>query len=120
LPFFILSAVQAKLHHKGVRELTKEVVLNDRLILVNRLTIDTEFVKNGKKHKKIALDFKVSSRDYHDITTLLYENWFVVKVPSENLEFTASIHTYSTSLTNLYEEGAVGGFQLELVEVFEQ
>jgi Protein of unknown function (DUF3219) len=119
LSFFILSASKGELHHKGVRELTNEVVLNDRLISVNRLTIEPAFVKNGKKHKKIAFDFKVSSKDYHDITTLLYKNGFVVKVPSENLEFNASIHTYSTSLTNLYEEGAVGDFQLELVEVIE-
>lgn len=53
---------------------------------------------------------------YHDVTTLLYRNDFVVNIPSEELEFQAEIYTFWTSFTNLYEQGAVGDFHLELIE----
>ena len=66
---------------------------------------------------KITIDFKVSSEEYHDITTLLYKGIFDVKIPERDLSFRANIQQYSTSVTNLYEKGQVGEFQLSLLEV---
>lgn len=92
-------------------------------VIINHVTIDAtnfyqEMVTNntGKDIIKIGLDFKVKSADYHEITTLLYANDFHVKVPVKGLEFQATIHTYSTSITNLYEKDNVGDFKLELIE----
>ena len=79
-------------------------------ILINNLQRETS------ERIKISFDFIVTHEDYHNVTTLLYENDFIVKVPEENLEFPATISNYSTSITNLYEEGAEGEFKLELIE----
>ena len=70
----------------------------------------------GKELRKIGFDFKVTSEEYHEITTLLYEMNFQVNIPAKNIEFPATIHTYSTSITNLYEENQVGDFKLTLIE----
>ncbi len=86
-------------------------------IFINNYPIEVEnFQHDDFNHRKINVDFIVKHEDYHDITTLLYENDFIVKVPEENLEFPATITNYSTSITNLYEEGAEGEFKLELTE----
>ncbi|MEC5425469.1 DUF3219 family protein [Virgibacillus sp. C22-A2] len=91
-------------------------------VIINNLTIDglnfheDTVTKEGKELHKVSFDFKVKHDDYHDITTLLYQNDFLVKVPDKNLRFSATIYNYSTSITNLYEENAVGDFKLELVE----
>jgi len=69
-----------------------------------------------KEKLKVSFVFEVTSEDYHDVTTLLYKNDFMVKVPDEDLEFPAVITNYSTSITNLYEQGAVGTFKVELIE----
>ncbi|PLR66822.1 DUF3219 family protein [Bacillus sp. UMB0893] len=74
-------------------------------------------VKEGRALHKITLDFKVKSSEYHEITTLLYNQNFKVNVPGVNLAFQGTISNYITSLINLYEEGAVGDFHLELIEV---
>lgn len=66
--------------------------------------------------RKITFDFEVTSEEYHDITTLLYKNDFMVTLPGKNIHFPATISNYSTSVTNLYEENQVGSFHLELVE----
>lgn len=66
---------------------------------------------------KITIDFKVHSSDYHEITTLLYNQTFEVNVPDENLSFKGTIINYTASLTNLYVEGAEGDFHLELMEI---
>jgi hypothetical protein len=95
-----------------------EVILNDVRIKVS--SYQEEVVhdkKTGAPLQSILFEFKVTSEDYHKITTLLYENNFVVKVPERNLEFRGTINHYSTSLTNLYEENAVGDFRLGLIEV---
>lgn len=92
------------------------------MVIIDGLTIDAlnfqeETVKKaGSELKKVSFDFKVTTEDYHDVTTLLYKNNFRVKVPGKRLEFPAVIHNYSTSITNLYEAGAVGDFKLELIE----
>ncbi|QKY71772.1 DUF3219 family protein [Lentibacillus sp. CBA3610] len=84
---------------------------------ISAFNVRTDSVnKNGKELTKVSFDFKVTHEDYHDVTVLLYENDFVVKVPGKNLEFPAAISSYSTSITNLYEPGTVGDFKLELTE----
>ncbi|MGM8366185.1 DUF3219 family protein [Virgibacillus sp. W0181] len=67
--------------------------------------------------QQICIDFKVTSEEYHDITTLLYKGTFEVKVPEKGLKFTGNIQKYSTSITNLYQKGQVGEFKLCLREV---
>jgi hypothetical protein len=42
---------------------------------------------------------------------------FDLKIPQSNEEFRAEIFNYATSVTNLYEENAVGDFSLVLLEV---
>jgi len=96
-----------------------EVILNDVRIKVSgygeEVIIDS---KTGSELYKINFDFKVrSGKEYHDITTLLYKTTFDVKVPERELEFRGTIYNYSTSITNLYKENAVGDFKLELLEV---
>ncbi|MEI3598466.1 MULTISPECIES: DUF3219 family protein [unclassified Oceanobacillus] len=91
-------------------------------VVLNELKLDAQNVKEeiredkGKVRKFIAFDFKVHSDDYHDVTTELYKNDFLVRVPERNLEFQAVIHNYSTSVTDLYVQDAVGDFKLELIE----
>ncbi|OES46404.1 DUF3219 family protein [Domibacillus iocasae] len=96
--------------------MVQTVILNDTPIQVTDYHEETIIHKEtGKSVPKIKLQFKVTNEAYHDITTLLYEMDFQVKVPEKNLDFPATIHAYSTSVTNLYEEGAVGDFSLELI-----
>ncbi|UJL46786.1 DUF3219 family protein [Virgibacillus sp. NKC19-16] len=91
-------------------------------VIINDLTINAEnyheetVTKEGKDLLKIGFDFKVRSDESHDVTTLLYKNDFTVQVPGRIPEFSATIYKYSTSITNLSEEGAVGDFKLELIE----
>jgi hypothetical protein len=91
-----------------------EIFLNDRSFKVTKY--EEEIV--GGLHK-ITVDFKVTSEEYHDVTTLLYKGTFDVKVPANGLAFKGTIHEYSTSITNLYEKGQVGVFHLSLLEVLE-
>jgi len=65
---------------------------------------------------KVCFEFLVNHEEYHDITTLLYKNDFIVTIPKEDIKFPAIISNYSTSITNLYEKDAVGEFRLELSE----
>lgn len=90
--------------------MTQKILINNFPLEVNNLQRETS------ERIKISFDFIVTHEDYHNVTTLLYENDFIVKVPEENLEFPATITNYSTSITNLYEEGAEGEFKLELIE----
>ena len=66
---------------------------------------------------KISVDFNVTSEDYHDVTTLLYNGTFDVKIPERNVVFRGTIHEYSTSITNLYVKGQIGQYKLTLMEV---
>ncbi len=92
--------------------LIKEIILYDSVIHIENYKEETE---NGLL--KILIDFKVNSEEYHNITTLLYKGIFDVKVPEKELAFRGKIQQYSTSITNLYEKGQVGEFQLSLLEV---
>ncbi|PLR95291.1 DUF3219 family protein [Bacillus sp. T33-2] len=91
--------------------MVKEILLNDTLIHINSYQQETV---NGLI--KISVEFKVTSKEYHDITTLLYEETFDVNVPERDLSFKGKIHQYSTSVTNLYEKGRVGTYKLSLIE----
>lgn len=92
--------------------MVSQILLNDTSIRVESYD---ESVNEGLKH--ICVDFKVTSDDYHTMTTLLYEGTFCVKVPEKRLAFTGTIQEYSTSITNLYEKDKVGDFKLCLKEV---
>jgi hypothetical protein len=94
--------------------LVNEIILNETSIRVYKYD---EEIENGLI--KITVQFNVSSEEYHDITTLLYNGTFNVKIPERELSFRASIHQYSTSFTNLYIKGQVGEFTLSLLEVKE-
>ncbi|MBM7664095.1 hypothetical protein JOC25_000551 [Solibacillus kalamii] len=65
---------------------------------------------------KVSVIFDVTSKEYHDIATLLYNGTFDVKIPEKELMFRGTIYNYSTSVTNLYEENQVGQYTLTLVE----
>lgn len=97
---------------KGDDVLVKEIILNDTHIQLDSYNEEKE---NGLH--KISVQFKVTSDEYHDITTLLYKGTFEVKVPERALAFRGTIQQYSTSVTNLYEKGQVGDFKLCLLEV---
>jgi len=94
--------------------LVNEIILNETTINVYNYEEKTE---NGLH--KMSVEFKVTSEEYHDITTLLYKGTFDVKVPERNLSFRAKIYQYSTSFTNLYIKGQIGYFKLVLLEVKE-
>ncbi|WP_243298698.1 DUF3219 family protein [Bacillus litorisediminis] len=94
-----------------------QVLLNDVSIDAENFYTDTINSKtSNEKQRLIGFEFKVSSQEYHRITTLLYENDFNIKVPEKNLEFRGKINSYSTSITNLYKENEVGIFKLEIIE----
>ncbi|NIK13159.1 DUF3219 family protein [Alkalibacillus almallahensis] len=88
-----------------------QVDINDVFIDVDQCEVTQH---QGKQ--LIKLDFQVTHEDYHDITVLFYENDFRVKIPSEGIDQHATIHRYYTSFTNLYVEGNVGDFHVELIE----
>ncbi|GAE35967.1 DUF3219 family protein [Halalkalibacter akibai] len=89
--------------------MVNEVILNDVPIKVINYRKDIQ-----GESVKILFDFHVSSEDYHRITTLLYQMNFDVEIPEENWMFRGSITNYYTSFTNLYLEGQVGVFHLEI------
>lgn len=92
--------------------MVKEIILNDTSIHVDSFKEDRD-----ENLYRICVDFKVTSEEYHAITTLLYEEKFNIKVPEKGLTFRGNIQEYSTSITNLYEKGQVGDFSLCLREL---
>ena len=94
--------------------MVKEIILNDTVMKIDH------YVEEKVNHlNKISIDFKVTSEDYHDVTTLLYKGTFTIRVPERDLAFKGTIQEYSTSVTNLYEKDQVGDFKLTLLEVEE-
>ncbi|WP_042456863.1 DUF3219 family protein [Neobacillus dielmonensis] len=91
------------------------------MILLNDTEIDVYQYEEDQVNglQLISVKFKVTSDQYHDITTLLYKGTFQVHVPEQNLSFTGTIHQYFTSFTNLYEKGQTGDFSLSLLEMKE-
>ncbi|WP_285767138.1 DUF3219 family protein [Peribacillus sp. SI8-4] len=100
--------------------MVEEVILNDVRLQVTDFLAETVKESEGAEFRKVSFNFKVTNEEYHDITTLLYQMIFDLKIPQLNEEFRAEIHNYATSVTNLYEENAVGDFSLVLLEVHEQ
>ena len=92
--------------------MVKGIVLNHTIIKVHRF----EQRKVNNLHE-ISVGFEVTSEDYHEIATLLYQGTFDVNVPERDLSFRGTIQQYFTSTTNLYEEGQVGDYSLTLLEV---
>jgi hypothetical protein len=95
--------------------MAKQVILNGNQIDVYNYK-EEKVPDGGEQSIHLSFDFKVSHKEYHDITTLLYDLYFDVNVPDDDLQFRGMIDNYYTSLTNLYEEDAVGEFHLELKE----
>ncbi|PAE44208.1 DUF3219 family protein [Bacillus sp. 7884-1] len=94
--------------------MVNEIILDETSINVYKYEGKTENALH-----KISVEFKVTSEEYHDITTLLYKGTFNIKVPERDLSFRGRIQQYSTSFTNLYNKGQVGDFKLVLLEVKE-
>src|SRR5699024_12450249 len=86
--------------------ISKQIIINGYTIQTDEFQVEVWNEKPNRK--KVNIVFQVTHEDYHDVTTLLYENDFTVEIPSQHMEFPATIHAYSTSIDNLYEEGAVG------------
>lgn len=94
-----------------------QIQLNDQIF--DALSFSEESTADPasqKLHRKIIFDFKVTSESYHDVAVLLYEMEFHVRIPEKDLDFQASISNYSTSVTNLYLDGQVADYHLELIE----
>ncbi|MCM3567710.1 DUF3219 family protein [Neobacillus mesonae] len=94
--------------------MVKEVILNSTPIKIEQF-----FEEKVNGLHKISITFNVTSEDYHDIATLLYEGTFDIKVPEKDLRFKAAIQQYYTSITNLYNAGEVGEYTVVLLEVKE-
>ena len=94
-----------------------EVILDDVSLHVTDFHAEVIKDPEGRELRKVSFNFMVTHSEYHDITTLLYQMVFDLKIPQSNEEFRAEIFNYATSVTNLYEENAVGDFSLVLLEV---
>jgi hypothetical protein len=89
-----------------------EIILDGRPIALNKFELT-----QADGFQRISAEFNVTSEEYHDVTTLLYKGEFDVEVPDKQLIFRGKMVEYSTSITNLYENGQVGVFRLVLLEV---
>ena len=95
----------------------EQIILNTTPIEVDNFSHTTIHDNNSHDLRRVVtVDFKVTSEDYHNITTLLYKNDFDVIIPGKNIEFQGHIQNYYTSITDLYQVGQVGNFHLELIE----
>ena len=94
-----------------------QIQLNNQIFDALNFSEESIMDLTGQQHRrKIIFDFKVTSESYHDVAVLLYEMEFHVRIPEKNLDFQASISNYSTSVTNLYLDGQVADYHLELIE----
>ncbi|OIS67357.1 hypothetical protein A4A36_01315 [Bacillus subtilis] len=89
-----------------------------KTLRLNNVTLDiAAYQEENEPKRKIACTLNVTSETYHDIAVLLYEKTFNVEVPERDLAFRGEMTNYSTSLTNLYEPGAVSEFYIEITEI---
>ncbi|WP_409305683.1 DUF3219 family protein [Peribacillus sp. SCS-155] len=93
--------------------MAESIILDARMI---KITNYEEMKIDSSGKLRISFDFRVTSEEYHDITTLLYRMNFLVRVPDRKLEFNGTIHQYYTSVTDLYKENQVGDFHLVIDE----
>lgn len=92
-----------------------EIFINQLRIDARNVTEETNKEEGGAK-KIIAFDFKVKSEDSHRVTTELYKNDFLLRIPEKQLELPVEIYNYSTSITDLSEKDAIADFKLALIE----
>lgn len=92
--------------------MVKEMKLNDHTI---ELTGFEEREENGRL--VVSVKFEVTSEEYHDVTTLLYEEVFNITVPEKDMNFKGVITNYLTSMDNLYEDNQVGEYQVTFTEI---
>ncbi|KKK33372.1 hypothetical protein WN59_11495 [Salinicoccus sediminis] len=92
--------------------MVKEMKLNDHTF---ELTGFEEREENGRL--VVSVKFNVTSEEYHDVTTLLYEEVFNISVPEKDMKFKGVITNYLTSLDNLYEDGQTGEYQVTFTEI---
>ncbi|WP_077617991.1 DUF3219 family protein [Bacillus sinesaloumensis] len=92
--------------------------------MVHEIILDNYSLKVTEYQEKqvddllvITVRFKVTSEEYHDVTTQLYKGKFSLVVPERNIECKVMIKEYSTSITNLYKKDQVGDFTLTLREI---
>ncbi|MBM7703595.1 DUF3219 family protein [Metabacillus iocasae] len=98
--------------------MVSEVRINDVFIPVEAYEEEVVMSKQTKRPlRQVMLEFKVKSEDYHEITTLLYNEVVNIHVPAKNVTFTGKINEYSTSITNLYKANQVGDFKIRYVEL---
>lgn len=90
----------------------EKIYLNEVPILVSELK---EEKINGLN--KLSIVFPVTSKEYHDITVLLYKQEFNVFIPTSNITFYGKIVQFYTTITDLYKEGNIGEFTLSLLEI---
>ncbi|AIC97924.1 MULTISPECIES: YkvR family protein [Bacillus] len=89
-----------------------------KTLRLNNVTLEmAAYQEESEPKRKIAFTLNVTSETYHDIAVLLYEKTFNVEVPERGLAFRGGMTNYSTSLTNLYEPGAVSEFYIEITEI---
>ncbi|HSP21250.1 MAG TPA: DUF3219 family protein [Planococcus sp. (in: firmicutes)] len=94
-----------------------QIQLNDQSIDALNFSEESIMDPSSKKTlRKIIFDFKVTSESYHGVAVLLYEMEFHVRIPEKDSDFQAAISNYSTSVTNLYLDGQVADYHLELIE----
>ena len=97
--------------------MTIQIHLNDQPFDALNFSLESSIDPSSQKsRRKIIFDFKVTSESYHDVAVLLYEMEFHVRIPEKALDFQAVISNYSTSVTNLYIDGQVADYHLELIE----
>lgn len=94
---------------------TKEAIMD---VLLDGYKLHTHVYREERKNGNLSIkiEFRVSSEDYHSVTTKLYEGSFFVEIPEKELAFKGRIKEYSTSITNLYVKGQEGNFLLVLEE----
>lgn len=112
---YICDRVSISRKINGGKGLEHTVIINGLPIRVSKLVMG-QLKKDEELRTLIDMEFKVSSEDYHDVTSILYKNNFAVQIPSEDIEMEATIYNYYTSITNLYKKGNVGDFKLVLLE----
>jgi len=79
-----------------------------RELYLNEMKLELQSYEEEKKKGliKISVKFPVTSEEYHEVATMLYEGTFDVRMTN-----------YFTSITNLYEKDKVGIYSLTLQQM---
>lgn len=88
-----------------------------KTLRLNNVTLEmAAYQEESEPKRKIAFTLNVTSETYHDIAVLLYEKRLMSRFRNAILP-SGEMTNYSTSLTNLYEPGAVSEFYIEITEI---